>query len=231
MSQFANSSNQMQSGCFDPAVLNKQGVSWLVFGGFQEAVTFFKNALVTLKTRSLLQIPELRSPRVSPHLCPMYTSIGVPIQEERFYIYNRALVFTPSETSAVSEIDYPLYSAIILFNIALAHHLQAQGGPGDRALRDAGYFYSMCLQILASVETRCDKRIIAPVKLAALNNVAIIHYEHGDAVRAHSVLTETFALLTPATVGLDDETFDQNDFDGITLNAVMMRWTFSAACA
>ena len=224
-----HSIDQNRAGDWDPANLNKQGVSWLVYGGNQEAVMSFKNALVAVKKSSMLQVPDRKQP-TSPRPNPVYASVRIPIKEDRFYIYSRAFAF-PSNHGAASDSDYPLHSALILFNIALAHHLRAQGQVGDRSLRDAAYFYTMSLQILGSVELRCGKSAVAPIKLAALNNLAVIHYEQGSARKAHAILTETYEFLSPSVLGNHGQAFDQLDFDGLTLNAVMMKWTFAAGCA
>lgn len=222
----------------DPVALNEQGVSWLCYGGNQEAVAYFKNALVTMKA-SLHQVPEHQqnlqdTTRSSP--ASRYNSVSLPgstAAEDKYYIYTHALVFASRPGGGILQDDYALYSALVLFNIALAHHLQANKTHEDGALREAAYFYSMCLQILSSVEPFCpNKGTVAPIKLAALNNLAVIHYEQGNARKAHSILKETYYLLSPEYLqGLDGQAFDQEDFDGITLNAVMMKWTFVAPCA
>lgn len=219
-------------GGLDSSVLNKEGVSWSLLAQNQEAVTHFENALVAMKKKaSLLQVPEHNQP-TSPRSCPtpMCGSVELPIQEERFCLCSRAMVFTAHNKGATSEMEFPLHSALILFGIALAHHLRKQGCPADRTLRDAAHFCTMCSQILAAVEAGCNKSSIAPVKLAALNNLAVIHCQRGNARRGHSVLRETCELLTPI-LGLDRDAFGQDDFDGIALNAAMMKWTFAGPCA
>jgi len=231
----------------DPASLNKEGVSWLAFGRNREAIECFKQALVTMRASLHHQAPNndttLPPPACSEH--GKYSTVAIPIEEERFYMYSRATEFNTSHEAGVCERDYPLYSALILFNIGLAYHLRSsaqarQCGAEERALGDAAYFYSMSLQILEAIQPYFKKSTIAPVKLAALNNLAVVTYEQGNARKAFWILRDTYQLLSPTLLqnNVNDDSssgnsssFDQSDFDGITLNSVMTKWTFSAPCA
>ena len=217
----------------DPSELNKQGITCLVQGRSQDAIQCFKHALVTMKA-SLYRVPKHLQLQSLVQPIPLYCSINIPSNEERFYICAHALEF-PSTAGAIEEQDYPLYSALVLFNIGLAHHLRYQESfVEERSLKDAAYFYSMTMHILTSLQPHCHRNILAPVKLAALNNLAIIYYQQGFAEKAHETLGEAYELLSPALLNQDSNTenaFSQSDFDGIILNAVMVRWTFVAACA
>ena len=236
MSQNLDENKEECSNNADPASLNKEGVSWLVFGRNNEAIACFKQALVAMKA-SLLAMPE--NTRLPLSTCPnphKYESVSVPFEESRFYLYSRAAEFSSDNTGTVCERDYPLYSALILFNIGLAHHLQSskEQGVQERALRDAAYFYTMCMQIIASIQPYFRKSTIAAIKIAALNNLAVVYYEQGNARKAHWILRDAYELLTPTLLQTEQETgrsFNQDDFDGITLNAVMTKWTFVAPCA
>ncbi|CAB9527204.1 expressed unknown protein [Seminavis robusta] len=215
--------------CLDPATLNNDGVAWMLMGNSEEAIVSFKHALTAMKT-SLVRIPQ--SAVSDPRSSTLYSSVDIPVCVDKYFLYSRVWVF-PSYDGTIAEQDYPLFSSMILFNIALVHHIRALEGSNEQALRDALFFYTVSLRIQASVQPYLQKRVIAPIKLAALNNLAIIHYEQGEARKAHAILGEARALLSPSVVLVDggDDKFNQDDFDGITLNAVMMKWTFAAPCA
>ena len=215
----------------DPAVLNNDGVTKLLMGQGVEAVLAFKRALIALKT-SLVQIPDHTQRQVATSPNVMYVSVGLPVCEERYYIFSRAWIFPPIETG-MAEKMFPLHSSLILFNIGLAYHIRSLEGSNGRLLRDAYYFYTVSLQLLSSVPTDVSEHVIAPLELACQNNLAIVHYERGDAREAHSILKSAFARLTSTMNHFDedDDTFDDEVFDGITLNALMVKWTYGAPCA
>jgi hypothetical protein len=221
-----------KGGTVDPAALNNEGVAWLLMGRSREAVVSFKQALIALKT-SLVQIPEHIQMPPNTRLSAMYVSVDLPVCEERYYIYSRAMTFPSYYEGCTPAREYPLHSALVLFNIALAHHVRGLVGSDDRALRDASYFYTVSLQILSPVQAHVAQSVIAPLKLACLNNLAIAHYEGGDAREADSILEGACNLLTSSMVAFDEceDNFDQDDFDGVALNAVTMKWTFVAPCA
>jgi tetratricopeptide (TPR) repeat protein len=216
----------------DPAALNNDGVTWMLMGKNREAVVSFKQALIALKA-SLVQIPDHIQTPPPARPSAMYVSVDLPVCEERYYIYSRAMIFPSCYEGGAPEKANPLHSAMVLFNIALAYHVRCLVGSDDRALRDASYFYNVSLQILSSAEAHVPERVFAPLKLACLNNLAIAHYEVGEAREADSILDYACSLLPSSIVPFDEcqDTFDQEDFDGIALNAVTVKWTFAAPCA
>jgi len=162
----------------------------------------------------------------------MYDSIDLQSQEDRFYICSRLMVF-PSRKGAIEVQDYPLYSALVLFNIGIAYQTRSSRDTEneERSTQDAIYFYNMSLHILTSLQPHYRPNVLAPIRLAALNNLATATYQQGNARTAHDILSEAYELLNLDLMMSEDNDVCQDDLDGVTLNAVMMRWTFAAACA
>ena len=238
MNHQPTSQSQATMDVCDPSELNRKGISCLLEGRSQDAVQCFKHALVTMKA-SLYRIPKhLKLPTLLVQSRPLYRSINIPdTSEERFHIYicAHALEF-PSKEGAIEEQDYPLYSALVMFNIGLAYNLRSQKGIAEeRSLKDAAYFYSISMKILTSLQAHCKSSILAPVKLAVLNNLATILYEQGNARMAYETLGQAYEILSSSDLLTQDDAvhsgFLQSDFDGISLNAVMMKMTFVAPCA
>jgi hypothetical protein len=119
-------------------------------------------------------------------------------------VYNRALVFHPlSDTSALG---IAFYTAILQFNIALAHHIKLVGTnttpPRNKsALKVAVRYYKQCLRTLKQVGVSGDHpphpgggEAMIYLRLAALNNLAHVHLRAGNLDTVHCTLGRIFIL-------------------------------------
>lgn len=222
----------------DPSKLNNQGISCLLEGRNQDAVQCFKDSLIAMKA-SLYRVPtHLQLPPSRMLSTPLYGSINIPHRsEEKFSVYICAhAVEFPSTAGAIEDRDYPFYCALVMFNIGLAYNLRCQTGVVDElSLKEAAYFYSISLKVLNSLKAHCKRSSLAAINLAVLNNLATVRYEQGNANIAYQTLGQAYAILSSSELfSLEDAEeagFNQGDFDGISLNAVVMKMTFAAPCA
>ena len=180
------------------AELNEDGVYDLADGNFQQAVAAFEGAvqhmmqvchLTTQSTNGNSSHKQLDS-SVAGSLPPARSSVEVPfVNDDRFYIYSCAVTFqaAPSSCSSTANSNAPhaseiaFYCASILFNLALAHHQQAQAQKLQQAARDASYRQALVLyqevsrtlQCLQFAAPHCRDDILL-LCLAAGNNQAQI---------------------------------------------------------
>lgn len=197
------------------AELNEDGVYELADGCFVEAVGSFENAV-----RHMMQVCQVThgsstsTGTGTPHkqldtsapasLPPARSSVEVPfLNDERFYIYSCTVTFqAPSASSATphaSEIAF--YCATILFNLALAHHQQAQKQPAQRdaSYRQALVLYQEAVRTLQCLHLapNCGDDVLL-MTLACLNNQAQILHALQEVDLTHcfpQLLSQSMAAL------------------------------------
>ena len=142
------------------------------------------------------------SSAISPH----YTSrVQIPhLHDDLFYVYSCAVSYSASTTTASttttttttipSQSDMIFELAIVLFNLALAHHQQGILTKAEAPLKQALTFYKECHQALQSLTTDHNDDVLV-LTLAVLNNQAEILYYHQQQQHEHEHSTEIFQKL------------------------------------
>lgn len=131
-----------------------------------------------------LSLPLANASPCSPH----FTSrLQIPhLQDDLFYIYSCAVSYTvPTNTTTIpSHSDLVFELAVVLFNLALAHHQQGKmtkhEGVREASFQQALAYYKECQQALQSLDsnTNANEDDLLVLTLAVLNNQAQILYQH-----------------------------------------------------
>jgi hypothetical protein len=197
----------MENSLRSVALLNVKGVHALVMGRknhVPRSVSAFKEALALLD-----QIPKRHRHHDACRTSCLEAINSSPVSpleaqlDSSFYVYNRALSFHPlSDTSALG---IAFYTAILQFNIALAHHSKLVGtnsAPPPRsksALTVAVRYYKQCLKTLKQVGVSGDRpphpgggEAMIYLRLAALNNLANVQFRAGNLDKVHDTLGRIF---------------------------------------
>ena len=201
------------------AVWNRDGIAAVACGNGEKAHFCFRRALEIMG--HLTQAPDLLEATMAAVVSveDVLSPIAVPsLQSERFYIYNCAMMFSPSPNAdhQYSQTDATLFSAAAVFNMALTYHQRAlfksggsrSNGRSSRsstqhgAFRTAGRMYDQCLHILNSLPpppaaTNQQEVVWDPVSLLRLvvaNNRSHIYYELQDFEKAQMTLERVRAL-------------------------------------
>ena len=156
--------------------------------------------------------------------------------EQQSFIFNEAIIVsTPSpyddEDEEVSEEHVHVYTGIVIFNLALAHHRKAKSSQITTGrcgcLTKADKLYGMALKILGH---DFSNTISVLVKLASINNMAVIRFEMGDSERAKSGLQHLSKMLqqcsdlTPnMSCATDSPMFQEPQIKGLLMNVLLLR--------
>lgn len=157
--------------------------------------------------------------------CP--ASVPIKSVGQQGYVYDRPLLLGAPSSNDDVETLLSLYSAVILFNLALACHWMGRHRGREPAARRALVLYRMSMQLLMS----CAQVGTMPVVLAllALNNRANIHYEYCDYQQTATCLQEMSKILT------DDEflcsSLPETDVEGLLLNVILLETPTAAKAA
>jgi hypothetical protein len=213
--------------------LNNQGVDLLVAGDSVSALEFLqsarkllKEALFELETTSCSgmtlsngeeTLPFFESPAALPGL-----------EDTEFYIYDHGIRMITNTTNGESEEMLSLYSAIVLFNLALAFHHDGSLGR-EQSLKTAALVYGMTVQLLARSNMPDD--ISATIlTLLALNNKAQIHYDQCEYIQSIDCMLIVSEIILDSADGLRSA-LNPKDVEGLMLNIILMNAPTAAPAA
>lgn len=190
------------------ARLNNNGCDSLDQGDFTKATAQFKTALS--HARSFIEYQSTRQPlnhgtAVSRSILGMpshlYPNIpGNPIVEElqdKFVVHTQAIrLFEGYSFSRVELDNSKIYTAIIVFNLALTTHLQGLKTLSHRCLQQAATLYTHTYQLVYTIVNDCYRgqatgnAAFDLLILALFNNMALVHlafseYEHASVIFQH----------------------------------------------
>jgi hypothetical protein len=215
--------------------LNNQGVDLLVSGDSSGAISKLKMALDILK-EALTAVNEVKAisfDGLENHVnaeavLPISESpLTVPgLQDVPCYVYNHGIMITRT-TDEESEEMISLYSAIVLFNMALTCHHEGRLGR-ETSLKRASLFYSMTVQILNGNIMPGDISATL-LTLLALNNKAQIHYDQCEYIQCYDCLKELPRIM--GTVQAIHFALSQEDIKGLLLNVLLMNTPTAAQAA
>jgi hypothetical protein len=211
--------------------LNNQGVDLLVAGDSSSCMKSFQSALKLLKEAANLVETTSRTGMALSNeeaKLPFFeSSATVPgLEGMKCYVYSHGIMI--SDTShGKSEEMLSLYSAIVLFNMALAFHRKGILGRGKN-LKKAALLYSITLQLLAR-STMPDDMSTSTLTLFALNNKAQIHYAQCKYIQSVDCMQEISEIMG----GVHDlhSTLKPKDVEGLMLNVMLLTVPTAAQAA
>ena len=238
--------------------LNNEAVSLLLTGNDHQAVECFTKSVSLMKrvlTRATSHgappsrigqlspvvlggsIPQsagpISPPAVDSNIFIHHASSPLPgLTDRHCYIYNQALtISTEGAFSSHIESYAQIYSAVVIFNMALAHHRGRRNGNRKCADR-AVVLYNMIMRLL-----RCSGigGTAGVVKLATINNLSQLRFEQGNYAQAREGLDYLSALIAQAESsrsspiapspngGVDDSHIATEDMRGLIMNVLFVK--------
>jgi hypothetical protein len=209
--------------------LNNQGVDLLVSGDSVRAMRSFQTGLSLLKEAAneveTETICVTSSQEVKLPICESTSSVP-GLEGLHCYVYDHGIMITDT-TNGDSDEMLSLFSAILLFNLALASHLEGRLG-SEKSLKKASMLYSMTLELLTSAPMPDDMSATVLI-LLALNNKAQIHYDQCEYSDAGDCLKEISNIMC-SVQGLHS-TLNHKDVEGLLLNVMLLNAPTAAQAA
>jgi tetratricopeptide (TPR) repeat protein len=205
--------------------LNNQGVVALIQGDDDFAIESMTKAIKLMK-KELAKPATALTDFTSSEDGPELRTVEIPDMEssdENYEVFNQA-IHVPCNSRDESDLDIHVYSAAVIFNLALAHHRKGMNGNEVyrvKALR----LYSMVLQIID--DSLISFQTAATVKLATINNLAQIQVSRGNYEDAEEVLKHLYGVLHAAT----ESVLASPQVQGLLMNVLMFRAPSVAAAA
>ena len=212
MNTSPSSSATLEDVLRQAALLNTRGVYGLVTkerkNRIPKAVRSFKAALEMMQQAQKMAAD--RGPQPSSRHCYLeaYSSSPVApkhqeVQDDSFYVYNRAIFFKPLSDTTPFGITY--YTAALHYNMALAYHCEATTTTKTTeapALSRARRCYKQALKVLKQVGVDSSSagrpphpgngELMIYLRLTSLNNLAHIHRLARDYPQMEVTLRRTF---------------------------------------
>jgi hypothetical protein len=211
--------------------LNNEGVSLLISGEYIRSISVFQKALSIMKQAATLAdeslsgtptgFPDAADSESLNAMSPLKKSnLALPnMHSDSNYIYNRPFLLDEDNFAAHGMASMlPIYSAVLLFNLALACHQQGLLGK-ESSLKRASHIYRMSLHILEHSSRRSAATAVLTV--ATLNNNAQVQFELCDYTHSHHCLLALSKLLCDVRPIINDE-LNTTVLEGLILNSMML---------
>jgi hypothetical protein len=149
------------------------------------------------------------------------------------YIYNHLLLFAPHDkedislsahhsTTTTNECTVRVQISVVIFNLALIHHLRGRLG-NFHSLTTAFRLYYMASQLLTE-NCILTNETAAVVKLGAVNNMFQIRYEQGNLEDAQKILQFLSSLMRGSYANPDNLlSLDRHDYRGFMTNVLLLQ--------
>lgn len=235
---FTNFNDIVIQGCNDSMNVNNEAVSLVNSGCYEKAIVLLTNAmsnirrlLATSSVGDMEHIPlEQKAQELALDRCLHHSSRDNPFlrnvpSDDGFHasIYSRGILILPGivQRPGCPHQRITMSSTIIIFNLALAHHLSAwHRVEGPRKLRISLKLYHLVLDLLEKKDNQHSFDVL--LILATVNNLAIIqsHFDESkySSVESFEYLLSTLLLL--AARGGEGHSYDRNAFAGFQSNAI-----------
>jgi hypothetical protein len=223
--------------------LNNEGVTFLVAGEADKAVTSFLRSLnmienVVLASNSGLVSAPFMSEANKTSLafpCDKVFHTAVPLMladqmENSNFVFQNAILLTPTSLPSDHQaIEYyaNVYCACTIFNIALLHQHHGLAG-SNTSLQNAEQMYRISIQLLlqgASAPSTLHATSIL-VLLAAQNNLSQIQFDRGAISEAKQGFESMYCLMQEA-----QEVFSEQEWDVLMTNVLLLDALLATAAA
>jgi hypothetical protein len=205
--------------------LNNQGVDLLVSGESSRAMKVFRRAMGLLtkavyeaETPSSYTKVDQSCDDASLPFCESTSTVS-GLQDLHCYVYNHGIMIAPGNVNEETELMLSIYTAVFIFNLALASHSEGIALGRDKLLKKASVLYSLVVRSLS----RCVMPVNASctiLTLLALNNQAQIHYDQCEYVQSVDCM-QNISTIMGGCRGLHSA-LSPEDIKGLELNVMLL---------
>jgi hypothetical protein len=183
---------------------------------FQSALSLLQKATDEAETRSCTEMNISPREDASLPFCESASTVS-GLQGLQCYVYDHGIMISDNVNGDTDE-TY-LYSAIVLFNSALASHSDRTALGREKSLTKASMLYGLVAQLL----TRCqipENASTVILTLLAVNNRAQIHYDQCEYAQSADCM-KTISKITGSVRGLHTA-LNHEAIHGLLLNVMLL---------
>jgi hypothetical protein len=200
------------------ACLNNEGVTALLEGDDTSAIDAMTKSIKKMKKELSKPGTELRAFKsdISSDAADLVMdTVEIPgVNSSETALFNQAINI-PCQGEQ-TDLDVHVYSAAVIFNLALAHHHAA-------ITSDAGYLpkaeklYAMVLKLLDDAALHLRTAVV--IKLATINNLSQIRFENGDFELAREGLSHLSNFVRQTNNAL----LEEPEVQGLLMNVLLLK--------
>ncbi|CAJ1937690.1 unnamed protein product [Cylindrotheca closterium] len=214
-----------QSFFHEAARLNNEGVTALVEGDEDTSIKLLMSTVKMMKQyiASPDQAAALASSssQQASSCFRSFSTVEVTHAECDEHIFFRQAIMIPSDGDDTTKLDLHVYSAAVIFNLALAHHIQGSKNSRNKAHK----LYATIMKLLDERVGHMQSALL--LKLACINNMAHIRFESGEFDRVQDGLGELSALLKTT----DEVLLEGAEVQGLLMSVLLFKKPKVAAAA
>jgi hypothetical protein len=213
------------------ARLNNQGVAALLEGDDKAAAATLTQSIKIMK-QELSKVTAFddmtKSAPFSSDDCGHSTTVELP----GFHGAQDSYIFTDAinipEHGDQTVVDLQIYSAAVIFNLALAVHREGNTIGNALSMAKAQKLYLMVLKVLNN--QYMNNRVAVIVKLAAINNLSQVRFDCGEYELAREGLHHLSAFMRTSG-NTSDAMLEEPKIQGLLMNVLLLKAPFIAPAA
>ena len=215
-----------QSFFQEAARLNNEAVIALVSGDETTSINMLMNTVKMMK--HYVSMPQqaaalVASSKEESSCFDSFSTVEVPIRmSDENMIFHQAIMMPLDEENS-SPLDAYVYAAAVIFNLALAHHIQA--GKNSNASNKAERLYATIMKLLD--ERVGHMRSALLLKLYCINNMAHIRFQNGEFDQVQDGLGELSTILKST----DECLLEGAEVQGMLMSVLLFRKPTAASAA
>ena len=223
---------------FQQAVkFNNEAVTALLEGNYSTAVESLTNSIKAMKQ----QLSNAAKPTQTDKTDSLSFSsrnlsiveLPVPEDQQDSFLFNNVFVIPDTDNDELPAADINMYTAAVVFNMALAHHRQR-----NQPLKKTEKLYQMTLKVLGHQSyhpNSCSCYMSLVIQLASINNLSQLHSNtHGMEDMAMEVVQKLCNVVSlVGTVDNDNHGmfFDDRYLQELLVNVLFLKAPEVAAAA
>ena len=171
--------HKMTTSTLSATQLNNQGVALLLERRDQEALTCFSQSLRLIKSRTD-KCMAVATGQEKAALLHEATFALPNFEHAHSFLCTEALTFFADcrDDRLINESNSHVYSAVVIFNLALAHHRESKKSGKAACLVKAERLYVLVNRLL---DCEVDNQgTVLHIKLATLNNLSLLQHEQSN---------------------------------------------------
>jgi hypothetical protein len=203
------------------ARLNNEGVTALVEGDEHHAIESLMKTVKMMKqllskSGTTIQVLKSDGSDDGDSSCfEDFTTVEVPDISSGESFFFRQAIKMRCDVDGESPLDNYVYSAAVIFNLALAHHVQAHRSKS--CMIKAEKLYATIMKLLDDRVGNVQPAVV--LKLACINNMSYIRFENGNFDQFRESLSELSTLLKKT----DKVLFEGAEVQGLLMSVLLLK--------
>jgi hypothetical protein len=211
------------------AQLNNEGVTALLEGEQQTAFHVLTKSIKLMK-QELAKNPTTQLGSKSSGSLKDQETVCVKIPDmatSESIVFNHVMTIPTRVSKATPDLEeIHIFSAVVIFNLAMAHHHHASSQPLDtNSLKNAEKLYYLVLQLL--VDHAASSRTAILLTLGSISNLSQIRFVMGDVEQAQAGLRQMSHYIQ----GVNQAVFEDSAIERLFMKALLYQAPDAATVA